>query len=273
MIQSLYDSHYEGAEQAAKFARAWAKLEGKIDQPLYEQVRDRLRYQAGHAIVWRDAIVQYFLKLSGIPDEKGRAGHYPGRLEAEDARLTGYKVIDVNPWEDASGGKAVSCGETVSNVKAASSGEPSSISKPALYQGMTLQAAEKSKSNPALYQGATSVVPNATQKELGALAPEGTETCSAKWTWTGAEGRYNIAVQYFDLQGGAAHFTLTLNGKPATIWAADATLPSTRPHGDNSIRRSISAMELKPGDLLRIEGTPDGTDPAAFDYIEVMPAK
>jgi len=53
--------------------------------------------------------VQYFLKLSGIPDEKGRAGHYPGRLEAEDAKLTGYKIIDVKPWEDASGGKAVSC--------------------------------------------------------------------------------------------------------------------------------------------------------------------
>ncbi len=111
VIQSLYDSHYEGAEQAASFARAWAKLEGKIDQPLYEQVRDRLRYQAGHAIVWRDAIVQYFLKLSGIPDEKGRADHYPGRLEAEDAKLTGYKIIDVNPWEDASGGRAVSCDE------------------------------------------------------------------------------------------------------------------------------------------------------------------
>ena len=42
----------------------------------------------------------------------GRAGHYPNRLEAEDARLTGYKVIDVNPWEDASGGKAVSCDES-----------------------------------------------------------------------------------------------------------------------------------------------------------------
>jgi alpha-glucuronidase len=111
VIQSLYDSHYEGAEQAAEFARAWAKLEGKIDQPLYVQVRDRLRYQSGHAIVWRDAIVQYFLKLSGIPDDKGRAGHNPGRLEAEDARLTGYKVIDVKPWEDASGGKAVSCDE------------------------------------------------------------------------------------------------------------------------------------------------------------------
>ena len=76
---------------------------------LYDDMLARLEYQAGHAIVWRDAIMQYFLKLSGIPDDQDRAGHYPGRLEAEDAHLTGYKVIDVNPWEDASRGKAVSC--------------------------------------------------------------------------------------------------------------------------------------------------------------------
>jgi alpha-glucuronidase len=109
VIQHIYDSHYAGADQAADLFKEWQTLEGHIDQPLYEAMRDRLQYQAGHAIVWRDAIVQYFFKLSGIPDEQGRAGHYPGRLEAEDARLTGYKVIDVAPWEDASGGKAVSC--------------------------------------------------------------------------------------------------------------------------------------------------------------------
>jgi alpha-glucuronidase len=209
VIQHIYDSHYEGAAQAAQFAREWATLEGPIDQPLYEQVRDRLVYQAGHATVWRDAIVQYFLKLSGIPDEKGRAGHYPGRLEAEDAHLTGYKVIDVTPWEDASGGKAVSCAEMV---------------------------------------------------------------CKAEWTWSGQPGRYNIVVQYFDLQGGVAHFTLKVNGQPATAWAANASLPSNHPHGDNSTRRTIRNVELKPGDVLRVEGSPDGADPAALDYIEVTPA-
>jgi alpha-glucuronidase len=109
VIQYIYDSHYEGAAQAAEFVNEWVSLKGRVDDKLYEDVRDRLVYQAGHAIVWRDAIVQYFLKLSGTPDDKGRAGHYPGRLEAEDARLTGYKVIDITPWEDASGGKAVSC--------------------------------------------------------------------------------------------------------------------------------------------------------------------
>jgi hypothetical protein len=28
---------------------------------------------------------------------------------------------------------------------------------------------------------------------------------------------------------------------------------------------------LKPGDVLRVEGTPDGNDLAALDYVEVTP--
>jgi len=122
-----------------------------------------------------------------------------------------------------------------------------------------------------LYQGTTSVVPNATQKEVRVLAPVGTKTCSAEWTWNGAEGRYNIAIQYFDLQVGVAHFTLKVNGQPFDAWAADATLPSRRPHGDNSIRRTLQNVELRYGDILRVEGTSDEADPAAFDYIEVTP--
>jgi alpha-glucuronidase len=208
VIQYIYDSHYAGAAQAADFVDEWTTLKPRLDPKLYEDVRARLIYQSGHAIVWRDAVVQYFLKLSGIPDEKGRAGHFPGRLEAEDAKLTGYKVIDVTPWEDASRGKAVTCAES---------------------------------------------------------------TCTAEWTWTGASGRYNIAVQYFDLPGGSARFTLLVNNHPAADWSADATLPSTRPNGDNSTRRTIPNVAITPGDTLRIEATPDGHDPAALDYIEITP--
>ena len=109
VIQYIYDSHYQGAEEAAELGREWATLKGKIDDALYTEMSARLEYQAGHAIIWRDAVVQYFLKLSGIPDEHKRAGKFPGRLEAEDAKLTGYTVVDVKPWEDASRGKAVTC--------------------------------------------------------------------------------------------------------------------------------------------------------------------
>ena len=164
--------------------------------------------------------MQYFLKLSGIPDAKGRAGNYPGRLEAEDARLSGYQVIDVKPWEDASRGKAVTC------------------------------------------------------DHLGLVQGEKQRSCSAEWTYSGTAGVFDLAVDYFDLQGGVATFFLDVNqmlaGKEAQ-WSADAMLPSQRPNGDNSTRHVVHGVALKPGDVIRVTGTPDGDDPAALDYIEVMP--
>jgi alpha-glucuronidase len=233
VIQYIYDSHYEGAAEAAELGNEWATLKGHIDDRLYEDVRARLEYQAGHAIVWRDAIAQYFLKQSGIPDEQRRAGHYPGRLEAEDARLTGYHVIDVTPWEDASGGKAVICGDL-----------------PPI---------------PA-HLGPTNAAPLASSAEVPPHEP-----CSAEWTYAGQTGRYNIAIQYFDLPGGVAKFALTVNNQPAATWSADAKLPSWRPNGDNSTRYTVPNIDLKPGDVLRVEGAPDKNDPAALDYIEIAP--
>jgi alpha-glucuronidase len=213
VIQYVYDSHYKGAAEAAELGAEWATLKDKIDPALFNDELARLEYQAGHAIVWRDAIVQYFLKESGVPDARGRAGQFPGRLEAEDARLTGYKVIDVHPWEDASRGEAVTCAE---------------------------------------------------------------KTCTAEWTYSGVAGKFKIAVQYFDLQLGTAHFTLDLNGRQMVSWAASDTLTSRRPDGDNSTRFTYSGpdshgVELKPGATLRVEGVPDDSDSAALDYIELDP--
>jgi len=109
VIQYIYDSHYWGATAAANLITQWKTLQGRIDDERYNDVLQRLTYQAGHAIVWRDAICEWFLKTSGIPDEKGRAGHHPNRIEAESMRLDGYTPVDVTPWETASGGKAVAC--------------------------------------------------------------------------------------------------------------------------------------------------------------------
>jgi alpha-glucuronidase len=109
VIQSIYDSHYEGAETAAGYVETWKLLSSLIDEQRYREVLRQLEYQAGHAVVWRDAVTRWFLRESGIPDASARVGNYPGRFEAESMQLTGYEVVDVVPWEAASGGKAVTC--------------------------------------------------------------------------------------------------------------------------------------------------------------------
>ena len=110
VIQHIYDSHYEGAERVHAFVRMWESIRGLLgDDERNAFILARLKYQEGHAIVWRDAVCNWFFRVSGIPDAKGRVGHYPNRIEAESMQLQGYAPVDVEPSETASGGKAVAC--------------------------------------------------------------------------------------------------------------------------------------------------------------------
>lgn len=109
VIQHIYDAHYEGAATAEAFVRKWKSLRRFIDEQRYYEVLRKLEYQAGHAQVWRDAVTTWFFHTSGIPDAKGRVGHAPGRWEAESMKLEGYQVLEVHPFEAASGSKAVEC--------------------------------------------------------------------------------------------------------------------------------------------------------------------
>jgi alpha-glucuronidase len=210
VIQSLYDSHYDGAKTAAGYPAEWEALKGRIDDQRYYEVLAQLRYQAGQAQVWRDAVVSWFLKASDIPDAKGRAGHYPGRTEAEAMKLDGYKAVDVTPWETASGGRAVSC-----------------------------PAAK----------------------------------CSAAMRYDGAPGWYRLHVEYFDLNAGASHFRVLVNGQEVDAWdASDRTLVRNgKIDSSSSTRRTVEGVALRKGDEIRIEGTPNGGETAALDYVEILP--
>jgi alpha-glucuronidase len=107
VIQHFYDAHYEGAATAQAFVEQWKSLRGKIDDERYEHVLFRQTYQAGHSLVWRDSINQFYYNLSGIPDEAKRVGNHPYRIEAENMSLDGYKPYAVNPFHTASGFYAI----------------------------------------------------------------------------------------------------------------------------------------------------------------------
>ncbi|MFD1885333.1 alpha-glucuronidase [Paenibacillus wenxiniae] len=72
VIQHIYDTHFQGAEQAARLCQRWQTLEGRMAPGLHTQVAARLAEQAEHAKEWRDVINSYFQRKSGIADVHGR---------------------------------------------------------------------------------------------------------------------------------------------------------------------------------------------------------
>lgn len=74
VIQYIYDSHYEGAKQAAGLGEQWKTLHGHVDEARYSEILALFQYQAKEAVVWRDTICEWIHELSGIADQKGRVG-------------------------------------------------------------------------------------------------------------------------------------------------------------------------------------------------------
>jgi alpha-glucuronidase len=107
VIQHFYNAHYAGAETAQIFHNLWSTIKDRIDAERFEHVLYRLRYQAGHSIIWRDAICMFYRKMTSIEDKNGRVGKHPYRIEAESMQLSGYSRAGVSPAEMASSGAAV----------------------------------------------------------------------------------------------------------------------------------------------------------------------
>ena len=72
VIQHIYDTHFEGYEEAQQLAKEWYQLKGKIDDVIFENVSERFERQLINAREWCDQVNSYFFRKSGIPDEKGR---------------------------------------------------------------------------------------------------------------------------------------------------------------------------------------------------------
>ncbi len=72
VIQHIYNTHFKGVEEVESFIDVWNKLEGKIDDWVFENVQERFTRQLKNAKEWRDRINTYFYRKSGIADEKNR---------------------------------------------------------------------------------------------------------------------------------------------------------------------------------------------------------
>ena len=105
------------------------------------------------------------------------------------------------------------------------------------------------------------------------MACTGQSPCSASFKFERPSGTYEVAVQYFDLNHGASHFDLFVNDRRIDSWAADDHLPSDQMNGHTSTRRTVSGVNLRAGDVVRIVGHPDGGESAPIDYVEIVPER
>lgn len=215
VIQHFYDAHYKGAETAHGFLRQWDSLRGKIDRERHDHIRRRLEYQAGHSIVWRDAINDFYHNMSSTPDKYQRVGNHPWRIEAENMTLKGYKTYSVNPFSTASGSMAII---------------------------------------------------TATNNTVG------TATTNLDFP----SGKYDLAINYYDLYGGKSQWQVYLNEREIGAWIGNAEdilshIPSIYLDGHSATRVKFHNVTISRGDVLKIVGKPDGIEPAPLDYIAVLP--
>jgi len=72
LLQNIYDTHFEGYEEAAAMMEEWKSLKNSLESEVYGSVLSRFERQLANAREWRDQINTYFWRRTGIPDAKGR---------------------------------------------------------------------------------------------------------------------------------------------------------------------------------------------------------
>ncbi|MFA6891291.1 MAG: alpha-glucuronidase, partial [Sphaerochaetaceae bacterium] len=72
LLQNIYDSHFEGAEDVKNMIERFMKLKGLIPNYIFERILARLKLQLKNAEEWRDQVNTYFYRKTGINDVQGR---------------------------------------------------------------------------------------------------------------------------------------------------------------------------------------------------------
>ena len=76
LLQHIYDTHFEGAEEVVQMIAEWKSLKGLIEEKAYQRVEERLEIQIDCSNEWRDMVNTYFYRKSGVDDIKSRQIYY-----------------------------------------------------------------------------------------------------------------------------------------------------------------------------------------------------
>ncbi|MBC9712787.1 alpha-glucuronidase [Streptomyces sp. TRM66268-LWL] len=75
VVQHIYDTHFEGVEEAEAARELWSSLADLVPEAWHARVAERYEEQVRSAREWRDQVNSYFLRKSGVPDRYGRRIH------------------------------------------------------------------------------------------------------------------------------------------------------------------------------------------------------
>ncbi len=240
LVQNIYDTHYASALAAAEYVSQWESLKSKIDLEQYDLTLKLFTFQAGHALVWRDAINNWFQGISKIPDAQGRVGDHPNRIEAESMQAAGYQTVDVRPKETASGGKAVECRDRIGCTLT------TTLRKPSGTYDIAIQYYD-------LWRGISRYTLLLNSKRIASWAAEDTLPPAQFDPHPDGQNSTRFTAHHIPLKPGDV---LTLRG-----------IPDLRPelNAQQTVAPEAGAIDQ----LSRVR--PDFGEPAPVDYIEIGP--
>lgn len=109
VTQAVYDAAFTGASIAANADDDWDETRSLLEPERWMPVHMLLQDSARRAEIWREAVTDWLLRVTGVPDTLGFAGKHAGRIEAESMSLTGYRQVLTEQKEASSNGSYVAC--------------------------------------------------------------------------------------------------------------------------------------------------------------------
>lgn len=97
------------------------------------------------------------------------------------------------------------------------------------------------------------------------------ERGAAYQSFSGASGRYEVYVSYFDENDGQAQLQLKLGDSFSTSWVLNQNLGNGGISNASRVRRYVGTVDLTTGSRVEIIGQEDAGESARVDYIEFVP--
>jgi hypothetical protein len=90
----------------------------------------------------------------------------------------------------------------------------------------------------------------------------------------GPAGTYEVVVVYFDESDGQSNLEAVIDGAVVDTWVADADLPAAFADDVTLTYRVITQrITLAPGQVIALQGSQHGGEPASIDRIEFIPVR